>query len=89
MKDTMWVLDINNSLVLQWGRLPYSTDTQVRIINFNLSYTTFYVVILQGIEVTNFGYMKMNHNTLSSFTAQARYVDKLDITSFDWLSVGV
>ena len=41
------------------------------------------------MEVANFGYMKMNHYTLSSFRAQARFSDKLDTTGFDWLSVGV
>lgn len=76
-------------MLLQWGQLPFTTDTQLRIINFNISYTTFYRVILQGIGVDNYGYMKMNHYTLSSFTAQARFVDRLDTTGFDWLSVGV
>ena len=83
------LLDFSNDWIIQWGQLPSSTNTQVRIINFNISYTSFYRVILQGIEVANFGYMKMNHYTLSSFRAQARFSDKLDTTGFDWLSVGV
>ena len=83
-------MDINNGIILQFGKIPQST---IITITLPLTYVNYYSLILQGIGLQN------NYNTLQVWYANQWFgaCDNITKSNFrtmastngSWISIGL